>query len=95
MPALSITPNLEATPWEDLRLLREQGKLITAMGDEGGTIRIGGLPRGMMSGKASVTIAVPLPDGMVIVTETSLRLFLTAARALRMTYEHECGDLLL
>lgn len=92
MQAVSLTLNLEEHPWLDLRALREQGKLITAIADEAGTIRIGGLPGGMASGRASVTIAIPLPDGTVIVTETSLALFLAAARALRVAYQAECGD---
>lgn len=86
MPSLNVTVNLEETPWTDLLELREQGKLITAMGVEGGAIRVGGLPRGMESGRTSVTIAVPLPDGTYIMSETSLALFISAAKILEVKY---------
>lgn len=86
MPVLSLTLNLDENPWNDLAGLREQGKLITAMGEESGPIRIGGLPNGMESGATAVEIALRLPDGTLILTETSLKLFLAAADALRVVY---------
>ncbi len=86
MPVLKITVNCERDPWDDLLPLREQGKLITAMGTESGAIRVGGLPHGMDSGKTSISIVIPLPDGTMILTETSLALFLAAARALEGAY---------
>ena len=86
MPVMTVTMNIEDTPWEDLHTLRDQGKLITAMSFEAGRIRIGGLPNGMNSGKTSVAIAVPLPDGTIVLTETSLALFLNAAEILKVAY---------
>lgn len=86
MPVLTVTVNLDETPWEDLMALREKGKLITAMNVEAGAIKIGGLPQGMQSGKTAVAIAVPLPDGTVILTETSLSCFLAAAKILEAAY---------
>ena len=46
MPVLSITVNLDDNPWLDLGELRSKGKLITAMGEESGPIRIAGSPVG-------------------------------------------------
>lgn len=46
-------------------------------------ITVAGLTGGMTSGKPSVALLVPLPDGRTVVAETSLALFLTAADALR------------
>lgn len=40
----------------------------------------------MTSGKTSISIAVPLPDGSYIITETSLELLLTAAAAFKARY---------
>lgn len=86
MPVIKLTMNLDDNPWEDLGALRDQGKLITAMGGKSGAIRVGALPVGMRSGKTAVEIAIPLPDGTVILTETSLALFLMAAKALEDAY---------
>lgn len=47
---------------------------------------ITGLAGGMTSGRASVMLRFDLPDGRVVLAETSLRLFLMAADALRARY---------
>lgn len=86
MPVLTVTVDIDRDPWEDLNALRAEGKLISAMHVEAGTIRVGGLPHGMSSGRTSVAIAVPLPDGTVLLTETSLALFLQAAEILKVKY---------
>jgi len=39
------------------------------------------LEGGMQSGNASVGLVIPLPDGSVVFVETSLELFVAAARA--------------
>ena len=44
------------------------------------------LPAGMKSGRTSVAICVELPDGQWVFAESSLRLFLAAADALRARY---------
>lgn len=86
MQVIKITVNVDRDPWEDLAELEKQDKLLTAMADEAGSIRVGALPHGMQSGRTSVAIAVPLPDGRIVLTETSLALFLAAADALRAAY---------
>ena len=52
-------------------------------------ITVAALDQGMTSGKPSVAIAIPLEDGRIVLAETSMRLFLAAARAFRTRY----GDL--
>lgn len=47
---------------------------------------IGVLPSGMTSGKPSVSMIFDLPSGEKVFAETSLRLFLTAARAFASVY---------
>lgn len=49
-------------------------------------ISISGLPAGMSSGRPSVTIRMDMPDGQTVLGETSLRLLLTAADALKAKY---------
>jgi hypothetical protein len=44
------------------------------------------LTGGMASGMPSVAIIIPLPDGSVVFAESSLRLLLTAADALKAKY---------
>ena len=51
-----------------------------------GTIEIAALSRGMTSGRPSIAFRLSLPDGKVVFAETSLRLFLAAARALAARY---------
>ncbi len=49
-------------------------------------VRIAGLAGGMKSGAPSVAMGLELPDGRVVVAETSLKLFLAAADALRAKF---------
>lgn len=84
MPQLTITVNIDETPWEDIAEKRGTDQMIEAMG--GVPIRIGALPRGMASGATAVAIMIELPDGRVVLTETSLALFLMAAQALKAKY---------
>jgi uncharacterized protein (UPF0371 family) len=46
------------------------------------------LPGGMSSGKASVAIRINLPDGRVVIAQTSQELFDAAARAFRGRLEY-------
>lgn len=50
------------------------------------TFTVTSLSGGMSSGAPSVAIILDLPDGRKVLAETSLRLFLSAARALRAKY---------
>jgi len=49
-------------------------------------IQIAGLSRGMTSGAPSVSIRIDLPDGRTVIAETSLKLFVGAAEALKAKY---------
>jgi len=49
-------------------------------------IQVAALPQGLMSGKPSVSIRLDLPDGSVVIAETSLSLFLTAAETFMAHY---------
>jgi hypothetical protein len=51
------------------------------------TIEVGSLERGMASGKPSVAFCFKLPDGRVVIAETSLELFVAAARGLAVAHE--------
>ena len=86
LPTIRLTLNLETHPWTELLDLRKEGKVITAMGSDAGELWIGVLPAGMRSGEPSVAIGLTLPDGSVIVTETSMKLFLASADAMRTMY---------
>jgi hypothetical protein len=76
--AIGITLNLDETPWTDI----QRADLVHITDP----IRVGALPGGMSSGKASVAIAAFLPDGRPMVIELSLDHFLAAADALRARY---------
>lgn len=70
---LSLYPDLAAHPWPKDELTRELAGQVENMGI---------LPNGTGAGRATVALTVRLPDGRVIVGETTLRLFAGAARAL-------------
>ena len=53
---------------------------------EAAAIHVAALSGGMASGKPSVTIRMDLPDGSVVIGQTSLALFLAAADALVIKY---------
>ena len=76
MISLSIHARGDAC-WEDLQSRTEQ--LIWL--NSGAGLAIARLPRGMASGRSSVAIRVDLPDGRVVVAETSMALFLACAGA--------------
>lgn len=53
---------------------------------EGTTLRVSVLAGGMTSGKPSIGIRLDLPDGRVVIAETSARLFVTTARAIEARF---------
>lgn len=61
--------------WPDLR--DHQDRVIGVVE----TFRIARLSRGMTSGETSVAIRIDLPDGRVVIAQTSLRLLTMAVRA--------------
>ena len=68
-------------------ILDAQGAWPELAGAKKGELeRIGALPGGMASGKASVALVVRLEDGQVVFAEPLLELFLGAAVALRARY---------
>ncbi len=74
--ALEIIPNGEGV-LEDLKAVVYDGRLTHVMG----------LPEGMQSGDPSVAVLVMSKDGKAaLLGQTSLRLFLEAADALRTVY---------
>lgn len=56
---------------------------------EGKISVIGGLPKGMKSGAPSVSMVVQLKNGAQVFAETSMKLFLMAAKMLRAEYQPE------
>lgn len=77
---LDISTNLDLTPWFDLR---ENGELIKDPEGRAATIdRIGILPDATMEHRACVELLIRLPDGRLVIAETTLRLFRAAAVAL-------------
>lgn len=87
MPSLNLILDGDRC-WQDLPEKMRQGQVIDLMGNDNSPIQFAALPGGMASGKTSVTIRIDLPDGRVLLTETSLALLGTAARAIEARYEH-------
>ncbi len=51
-----------------------------------GSFTIAALEAGMTSGRPSLALRIDLPDGRVVIQETSVRLFLSAADAIRARF---------
>jgi hypothetical protein len=66
--------------------LAARPEAVIHLGNDAPPIGITALAGGMASGNASVMLRLDLPDGRVVLAETSLRLFLLAADALRAQY---------
>lgn len=64
-------------------LIREQ---CIHLGNESPPIKIVVLDGGMKSGRPSICLRIDLPDGRVVVAETSARLFCTAGLAIAGRY---------
>lgn len=69
---------------DDVSDLVSRGDVIHLGADA--SIEIGALPAGMASGKPSIAFGFALPDGRVVLAESSLQLLLTAADAFRAKY---------
>lgn len=69
----------------DAHDLVAEGKLIHLGADT--VIELGGLEDGMTGGKPSVAICFPLPDGRVVLAETSLALLKTSVLGLATKLE--------
>ena len=70
-----------------------QGKedLVIHLADKPFTVAA--LDRGTTGGKPSVVIRLDLPDGRVVLQQTTARLWIMVARALRGKWPDELGDL--
>lgn len=75
MPRLSIVCDIDTMTSEG----RPAPAAIVHLPDP--DLRIIRVPRGMQSGASSVMIEIPLPDGRVLLAETSMALFLACAAA--------------
>ena len=68
--------------WPELAAKYDAGKVYW-LGEDAPMIQISGLDGGMVSGKPSIVIRLDLPDGKVVVAETSWAIFDAAHSALR------------
>ena len=81
MPALTLIVEGD-NAWTDLN----EKEVINLMGNNVPPIQLAALPGGMASGKTSVTFRFDLPDGKVLLAETSFALLKTAVRAIEAKY---------
>lgn len=78
-----LTINLDGDKaWPDLQEKRER---IVHLGN-GTVIEVAALEGGMASGRTSLALRLNLPDGQVVIAETSLALFLDAATILKTAF---------
>lgn len=83
MPSMQINLDGDGV-WPDLHEKEVINTLVVAVAALGG---------GMTSGRPSVSFRIDLPDGRVVIAETSMRIFVNAANAFRIRYEKELGDM--
>jgi len=84
MPILKVIAEGDGV-WPDLA--NRMDDVIHLKDDD--VIQVSGLSAGMTSGRPSVAFRFDLPDGQVVIAETSVRLFLAAAEILRARYGAE------
>lgn len=80
MPVLKIKLDVDEHPFDAVVGIGGDRERIVHVPDA--VIEVGTLRAGMKSGKDSVMICVPLPDGRVLLAETSAELFVASARAI-------------
>lgn len=80
MLAIHIIMNAEGC-WSDA-----VGDRLIHLGEKSPPMQIALLNNGMVSGKPSVSIRLDLPDGKIVLAETSARLFVSAAKAFEARY---------
>jgi hypothetical protein len=83
MPGMNISIN---EGWADIPELQRNDKLVDLTGNNAPFIEAVLIDGGMASGAASVILRMKLPDGKVLVAETSLALFLSAADVMRAAH---------
>ena len=100
MPHLTIVPDAETTGFSAIEALKSRLGIPKHPNEEelarlnehlhhlaeDAEIQIGGLERGMASGKPSLALVFVIPGGEVVLAETSLALFLTAADAFKARF---------
>jgi hypothetical protein len=64
-------------------------KEVIYLGDDAPPIGLVAMPGGMTSGQTSVSIRLDLPDGRVVIVETSLTELLSAVKAIQTRYGDE------
>jgi hypothetical protein len=67
-------------------LTPEEKRTMVHLTADSDPMRVGVLARGLESGRPSVGLAFKLPDNRWVLAETSVRLFLAAAKAIEARY---------
>ena len=83
MPRLDLTLNGEGC-WPDLTADWDAPALTILRGPDAPPLQVALLRRNMTSGNGTVWFRIDLPDGRVVVTETSLALLSAAVRAMEI-----------
>lgn len=83
MPTINI--NFNEPAWPELAKIAGTDQLIEVTTP----ISITGLKGGMQSGRTSVTLRCDLPDGKVVLIQTSLRVLLATARAFQARFGND------
>lgn len=84
MPELTIILEGDGA-WPDL-YSEKPAKDLIFLSNNAPAIQVAALDGGMVGGKPSIAIRIDLPDGKVVVAETSMRLFFEAAGAFWARY---------
>lgn len=77
MIPLTVTTNLDHTPWSDCQGIPELANIT----------RVGRLPKGTEGGKSTVTLLIEFKDGSRAMAQTTLALYHASACALKASAE--------
>lgn len=78
--------------WPDLQEKFRQQRVLDLMGNDVPAIQFAALPRGMASGRTSVTLRLDSPNGTVVLTELSLAMLGSVTRAIEARYEYDVAQ---
>jgi hypothetical protein len=70
----------------------DKAEQVIHLADASPPIKVALLEGGMQSGKASVAIGLDIGEGRYVIAETSLELFLSAARAFAVKTGQQVGE---
>jgi hypothetical protein len=85
VPEIRVSIDVERWPTQAIQKLHDEGRTGDIIYSTE-PLEIGALPGGMQSGRTSIAVFFTLPDGRVVIADTSLRALRTVVETLAAAY---------